>query len=255
MSGVLSKLKLVDLDQVCLHEAHECTRLLETSRAIEEEGVLRNPPLAVQMRDGRYLVIDGAHRTGSLHCIGCQRVPLQVVEEGEFELEAWSHAVAVGEWLDGLMQDPFLRCTEQWAGEPIAEMEMADGTVRYFYPAERVDDPIVRLEAWHKVVTAYTEVQSVTRVAPSAPYLIRQGTVLMRYPACTLGQLEEVVMADHVMPAGVTRFTVPGRLLNLRIPLGVLTVEAVDGAEWERLCGQWESGLRLYSEAVYLCEV
>jgi len=255
MTSVLSTLKLIEIEKICLHEAHECMRLLETSRAIEEDGMLRNPPLAVQMRDGRYLIIDGAHRTGSLHCIGCHRVPVQVVEEGEFKLEAWYHAVPVGEWLRTLQADSFLRFTEQREGEPVAEMDQADGTTLFIYPAERPDKPINRLEAWHRIVMSYSSAHSVTRVAPSTPHVVQADTVLMRFPACHLSQLEEVVMTGNVMPAGVTRFTVPGRLLNLRIPLDLLKSERYDRSDWERLCAQWAGSLRLYSEAVYFCEV
>lgn len=255
MTSVLSTLKLIEIEKICLHEAHECVRLLETSQAIEADGMLRNPPLAVLMRDGRYLIIDGAHRTGSLHCIGCHRVPVQVVEEGEFMLEAWYHAVPVGEWLTMLQADPFLRFTERRDGEPIAEMDREDGTTLFIYPAERAHDPIVRLEAWHRVVTSYSSAYSVTRVAPHMPHLIQADTVLMRYPACNLYELEEVVLSGNVMPAGVTRFTVPGRLLNLRIPLDLLKGDAYDQEDWERLCAQWAGSLRLYSEAVYFCEV
>ena len=251
MIDVLTTLQLVDLNDVCLHEAHEDSRLLETSRAIAKDGVLRHPPLAVRIRDGRYLIIDGAHRTGSLRCLDCVRVPLQVVEEGDFSLEAWFHAVPVGEWQEAVRCDPqFVLSETRLAGEPLAEMVEADGSITCIYPAS----PSERLSAWQRLVASYSQAHAVNRIAPSRPHVVQPGTVLLRYPACTLQELEEAVLAGDVMPAGVTRFTVAGRLLNLCIPLEVLQETSFAPERWERLLEHWAGSLRLYSEAVYFCE-
>lgn len=268
MIDVLTTLQLVDLKDVCLHEAHEESRLLETSRAIEKDGMLRHPPLAVRMRDGRYLIIDGAHRTGALRVLGCVKVPLQVVEESDFTLEAWFHAVPVGEWQEAVRRDPSLRLTELRESEqPLAEMVEADGSLTYIYAAsssqsehsqsshmQSSSSRSARLHAWQKLVAAYTTAHAVNRIAPTRPHVVQPSTVLMRYPACTLQDLEEAVLAGDVMPAGVTRFTVAGRLLNLCIPLEVLHEASFEAERWERLLDRWAGSLRLYSEAVYFCE-
>lgn len=60
--------------------------------------------------------------------------------------------------------------------------------------------------------------------------------------------------AGRVLPAGVTRFQINGRLLNLKIPLHLLHRDS-DVSEWERLRHVWRRSLRLYTEQVYLCEI
>ncbi|MFC4766592.1 ParB N-terminal domain-containing protein [Effusibacillus consociatus] len=255
MVDVSSKLQLVDIDQICLHEAHEPSRLVDTCEAIEEEGVLRHPPLAVLMRDGRYLILDGAHRTCALQNLGCRRIPVQVVEQDEFLLEAWVHLVPIGPWLGQLRDDSSLNwVTHISNGWPIAQLVEQDGQTYFLHPKGSEDDAFVRLDAWHRVVEAYSKEYPVQRMPESSNPPPEAGKVILRYPACSLSELEELVMAGRVLPAGVTRFVVSGRLLNLRIPLHLLT-DPLSPGEWERLCARWSESLRLYSEAVYYCEV
>ncbi|WP_157729352.1 ParB N-terminal domain-containing protein [Tumebacillus algifaecis] len=252
MIGVLSNLHLVKADDICLHEAHESKRLHLTSEAIREEGVLRHPPLAVRMRDGRCLIIDGAHRTCALQQLGCRYIPLQLVEAHDFTLEAWHHLVPVGPWLDDLQLDPTLQfTTERPDGQPLAELVKSDGSVLYLSCGAEEN----RFQAWHRIVGAYSEEYRVNRLAPHASYQLDAHHVVLRYPAVRLDELETAVFAGQLMPAGVTRFSVRGRLLNLRIPLSLLFDEERAHEEWAKLCMYWSNTLRLYSEAVYLCEV
>ncbi|ARU61540.1 hypothetical protein CBW65_11360 [Tumebacillus avium] len=281
MYDAISQLKVVDMDQLCLHETHECVRLDKTCQSILVEGVLRNPPLAAKMKDGRYLILDGAHRTCSLQKLGCLRSVVQLVHDDFFQLESWHHVVPTGDWLDQLLQDPLLRVetatsltaesvsllTADFAQtlntesanlvaiEPVATLVDSTGTEYFFYPASAADDPSSRLNAWHQIVTSYCRDHSVQRIAAGEVSIPSPGHVLLRYPATTVEELDALVTANQVMPAGVTRCIVQGRLLNLRVPLDLLTAPDFQEDVWEGLCDRWKQSLRLYSEAVYLCEV
>ncbi|TCP55764.1 hypothetical protein EV586_103418 [Tumebacillus sp. BK434] len=276
MYDAISQLKVVDIDQLCLHETHECVRLDKTCQAILVEGVLRNPPLAAKMKDGRYLILDGAHRTCSLQKLGCLRSVVQVVHDDYFQLESWHHIVPTGAWVDQLLEDPLLRieCAPLQiaapaapaaslasgsaafsAVQPVATLVVATGTEHFIYPATDVDDPSARLNAWHQIVTSYCRDHSVQRIAAGEVAVPSHGQVLLRYPATTVEELDALVTANQVMPAGVTRCIVQGRLLNLRVPLDLLTAPDFQADVWAGLCDRWKQSLRLYSEAVYLCEV
>lgn len=289
MYDAISQLKVVDMDQICLHETHECVRLDKTCQAILVEGVLRNPPLAAKMKDGRYLILDGAHRTCSLQKLGCLRSVVQLVHDDFFQLESWHHVVPTGDWLDRLLQDTSLRiepapllatesthvlatdsalllATQSASNsatessslptiEPVATLVDSAGTEYYLYPATAADDPSARLNAWHQIVTSYCRDHSVQRIAAGEVTIPSPGHVLLRYPATTVEELDALVTANQVMPAGVTRCIVQGRLLNLRVPLDLLTAPTFQQDVWEGLCDRWKQSLRLYSEAVYLCEV
>lgn len=56
------------------------------------------------------------------------------------------------------------------------------------------------------------------------------------------------------MPAGVTRFIIDNRLLNLGIPLSLLLDKEFNDKLWDKLIHQWNKSLRLYTTPVYVCE-
>lgn len=253
---VLSTLQLVDVDKVCLHEEHEHVRLRKTCMRIASDGVLRHPPIAMKMTDGRYLILDGAHRTYALKDLGCQRIPVQVVRPDEVDFYAWSHLIEAGAWLDQLKSEPAI-CwhSECDKSNPIAEL--ATETENYYLYAKNNEKGLLsaRVEAWHSVVNTYRKDYPVQRIASEQHQQVPHGMVMLRYPISTLQELEEIVLSGMVMPAGVTRVLVNGRLLNLNIPLEFLTNRSFDQEAWMRQKEKWSQSLRLYAEAVYLCEV
>ncbi|PWK15717.1 ParB N-terminal domain-containing protein [Tumebacillus permanentifrigoris] len=250
----VNSLQVVDLDRIRFHEEYEPHRLDVTSYAIRMEGVLRHPPIAMQMRDGSYLILDGAHRTHSLEALNCKRAVLQVVNAEQFALESWSHAVPSGGWLEELRQAPEI----EWREEPGADVALAEvveeGGVRSFlYPAGGRRDLESRLHAWTIIVDSYTKKLPVQRFS-QCDGVPQAGRVHFCYPAWSIEELEETVLRERVMPAGVTRCVVEGRILNLRIPLDLLLQSQLDVERWEQLMEQWGRSLRLYTESVFLCE-
>src|SRR5690349_17112386 len=109
MSEVLMSLKLIEIDKLYLHEEHEPSRLERTSQSIKHDGFLRHPVLVTEMRDGRYLVLDGVHRIGALRLLGCSKVPVQVAQKTEFSIEAWHHLVRADTGVNQLFQDTSLK--------------------------------------------------------------------------------------------------------------------------------------------------
>ncbi|WP_139490118.1 ParB N-terminal domain-containing protein [Brevibacillus dissolubilis] len=263
--SVLSSLQLVETQQICLHEEHETSRLTHTSMTLVQDGVLRHPPLAMQMTDGRYLILDGAHRTAALQHLGSRYIPVQVVKQDELRLDAWEHIVAIGSWFHELKKHPELawHTTPIDGQRPIAEVINSSGETYYLYLKghESGEQPHLSdtLRVWHSIVGSYSKTYAVLRRPRGTVQKSAEGTVCLRYPVYAVEELEQLVAQGHVMPAGVTRFLVSGRLLNLGIPLSMLMEqEQVDQADhqgrWMELCRQWENKLRLYMEPVYLCE-
>ncbi|RAP26376.1 transcriptional regulator [Brevibacillus laterosporus] len=255
---VLASLRVVDIDQICFHEAHEEARLLHTCQLIQDEGVLRHTPLASQLSDGRYLILDGAHRTLALKKLQCSRAVVQMVHLDNCHLGAWNHLLPVGEWMSQLKNHAALywsKESENQYGAPLAEFIEHDGNTSFVY-SKAGDEKLTRLKDWHSIVDSYNNSFPVKRLPQdNGLQLPLLGEVLLRFPCYSLQQLEEIALAGHIMPAGVTRCMVEGRLLNLRIPLEFLTSQVFRQDEWNELLSRWKKSLRLYSEAVYLCEV
>jgi L-serine kinase (ATP) / ParB family transcriptional regulator, heme-responsive regulator len=253
---ILSSLRLVNIGQLELHEDHEPSRLTATCAAIQDEGVLRHPLLAVQSSSGSYLVLDGVHRTKTLEALGCKRAPVQVVSPEEVILQSWVHQVSKGFWMSEVFEDPYLHITPLKKKETalLAEVEEADGNRLYIYPATGAGEK-ERMEAWRRLVKAYSSRHAVTRIPPDEAEPPAKGRVLVRHAPASLAMVKETVRRGEVMPAGVTRFIVPNRLLNVRVPLDFLTREKPNLDQWQQFCSQLEGNLRHYTESVYLCEV
>ncbi|AMA71824.1 MULTISPECIES: ParB N-terminal domain-containing protein [Aneurinibacillus] len=255
MDDILSSLRLIDIKKICLHEEHEHTRLAQTCAAISTDGVLRHPPLAMQMSDGRYLILDGAHRTNALQNLGCKRIAVQIIEREEIQIGSWDHVIPMGEWLEQLKNHPSIRWqTERVKSAPIVQV-VTDTNKYYVYEGAAESSPLTRLAIWHLIVNAYRKDYSIKRIISGHEYHVEKGMVRLCYPAYTLQEIESIVLSGAVMPAGVTRVVVNGRLLNLNIPLSYLMAGSLNQAEWEQKKEQWARALRLYAEAVYLCEV
>ncbi|MEJ8545272.1 ParB N-terminal domain-containing protein [Brevibacillus borstelensis] len=254
MSEVLLSLRLIELDKMSLHEEHEPSRLERVSQSMKEDGFLRHPVLATEMRDGRYLVLDGAHRIGALRLLGYCKVPVQVARREDFSVEAWHHIVPANGGVRQLFQDASL----DWAtgGEAARQrqgwLEIVDERGNVSAPGFGGQQDL--LQVCHKVVSTYSASGAVKRVPAGTCRLPDSGMLLIRFKPLSFGELERVIEEGRVLPAGVTRFQINGRLLNLKIPLRLLHRES-DAAEWEKLRNMWRRSLRLYTEQVYLCEI
>ncbi|HEU4962904.1 MAG TPA: ParB N-terminal domain-containing protein [Bacilli bacterium] len=255
MSHVITSLALLDPHSIRFHESHENVRLEKVCRSIEQEGSLRNPPLVSVLDNGDYLLLDGAHRMMAMLALNCQRVAVQVVPDQQIGLDAWDHIVPSGDWWALLKQDDSIA----WSDEPLdgrllARVTEANGSVHYLYPSEPGEDLFTHLDAWHRIVVLYQHEYIVRRVPHGVDLQPGNGEVLLSYPEYTLGELKQVVQAGRLMPAGVTRSMVQGRLLNLHIPLELMRAEQFQAEEWERMLQNWSQSLRFYTEPVYMCE-
>lgn len=253
MNDILCNLQVVEATQIRLHETHEDVRLESLCQSLEEEGVLRNPPIAVKTQDGQYLIIDGAHRTQAMKMLGYEKILVQVVEPSQLSIGCWEHVVPVGEWWTSLQEDPLFRWEEEPTSEPpIAEFVEANGRHRCLYPTGDVSHLMQRLPLWHRVNQSYASKVVVNRQPHGWCDVPMENTVLIRFQNCTLEDLETVVAAGEVMPAGVTRFEIEGRLLNVCVPLQLLK-EFGEHALNEFLDDR-RKRLRYYSKSVFCCE-
>ncbi|MHA4262419.1 ParB N-terminal domain-containing protein (plasmid) [Bacillus cereus] len=254
MGNIISSLDLLHPNQIYFHESYESKRLEKICRVIENEGVLRNPPLVSELKDGSYLLLDGAHRMMAMIELGCKRIAVQVVPDEKVQLHAWNHILPTGEWLDSLKKNPMII----WADKPLENKRLlvkvteANGQEYFLYPNDLSNNLFPHLDAWHSIVNLYQHDYNVCRHANDSTVCPSSGEVLMSYPEYSLVELRKVVEAKLLMPAGVTRTKISGRLLNLRIPLHVLRTETYPAAEWESLCDDWSKYLRHYNEPIYV---
>ncbi|MFC7439779.1 ParB N-terminal domain-containing protein [Laceyella putida] len=254
---VLAALRRIPVHDLRLHEAHEPGRLRKTCDSILRENMLRHPILATPMDEG-YLVLDGAHRLESLRNLGCDYAPVQMIGRDQLALSAWDHLVPDGDWLDEWITEAAVNCVPLTEGGSL-NGEVLVTLIRHNQPyaillKEEGDLKGKRLSLWRQLVETYSRRFKVIRLSQPTGMHDDVNRVCIQHVICDLDEVMETVKRGEVLPAGVTRFLVEGRLLNLCIPLQLLVDHPLAEREWQRSLAHWRSHLRSYTEKVYLCE-
>ena len=255
MIPALGRLQLVELSRLVLHEAHDPARLDRVWADVEQEGVQRNPVIVAPC-EGLYLVLDGAHRVHALRGLDVRFALVQCVELPE-------RAVSWGHLLDAASLEAVFRSAEgievsETPPErtPLAEARFHDGA--RLFVTDREEGLASEVRALWALQAAYPRGEVVRRVDPGKPVELSTMEAMLLYRCFTPGELVEVVSGGGVLPAGITRFTVEERVLNVRYPLELLAEggSAARNAELEAFVGEaWRRNrVRRYTEPVVLFE-
>ena len=255
MLSSLGDLRVVPLGSLILHEDHDRKRLVRLRDRLREERVQRNPVI-VSPYEGRYLVLDGAHRVHALREIGCSLVLVQMVELPE-RADGWGHLMDVESLLPTL---DLVKGIEVSAGEPedglLARIET--GKDERLFVRSTEEGLIREARALCGLWKAYPGDVPVRRLDPSGPVRLAEDEAVIFYRGFTPKELAEIVRAGMVLPAGITRFRIPERVLGVRFPLEKLEngdPEERDAELRAFVKESWEANrIRYYGEPVVLFE-
>ena len=271
----LPRLEILPVEDLILHEFHDHQRTPPIIRSIEEDGMLRNPPVVVPLNDGsgRFMVLDGANRTTALRDMGVLHTIAQVVpaDDPGLELTPWNHVI----W--GVRTDILLdwACTVPGLSlhpsneenlfrglldvRSLAMLHLADGRIFTVFTQEI--ELIHRVQMLNKLVNCYAKRTSMDRttnytIEPlQSLYTELSGLVLL--PPFRIDDVLYLASQGHLMPTGSTRFTVTGRALRINFPLEILNngqslaQKNTWLQEWlqDRLSGK---RVRYYAEPVFM---
>jgi hypothetical protein len=249
----LEDLRLVELGQLILHEAHDEDRLVRLRERIEIEGEQRNPVI-VSSQGECCLVLDGAHRVRALEELGYPLILAQFAEPPE-RAESWGHLLK-GVSLPELRAVEGIEASEERPGDaPLAEVETSQGTI---FLSARKEGLLAQVQALWGLQSLYPEGVVVRRVELDGKERPAEGEAFIRYRPFTAAELVEIVRSGSVLPAGITRFRVRERVLGVRYPLekmkdGDVSARNAELAEFIR--SRWEENrVRYYGEPVVLFE-
>lgn len=248
-----------------MHEAREPARLGALRESIAADGVQSHPVIAAPYGDD-HLVLDGAHRVGALSSLGCRLALVQEVELPE-KAESWTHileAPGIPEKLSGRLRslEPEMegveltrgaRCEGELPLGVLAAVETEEGCLAL----GGVGPVCKQARALWTLQEAYPEGVAVRRVVPGEPVEPSESRVAVYHRRFSLAELAEVVRDGETLPAGVTRFSVPERVLGVRFPLEHMRGGPEEGnRELERFVQEiMERGrVRRYNEPVVLFE-
>lgn len=271
----LPLLAILPVDKLLLHEHHDQQRSPDLIKSIEQSAVLRNPPIVVPLRDrtGRYLVLDGAHRSLVFKELAIPHILAQVVEPDDpgLDLNPWNHVIWEYEtqaFIENIRAIPNLELEakdhpdarqELQDKQALALLRLPDGETLAAYPPS--NDLVTRVDLLNKVVDTYTNRGRLDRTGLSEMEalikLYPQLTGLVILPRFRVEDVLYLAGVDRLLPAGSTRFTIAPRALHVNYPLKELraekSLEEKDAAlqDWlqERVASK---SVRYYAEPTYL---
>jgi phosphoglycerate dehydrogenase-like enzyme len=264
-------LQVVPLDKVFPHEKVDPRRVEKLVRRFEVENRLSNPPVVAQAGD-RYVVLDGATRTAALKELGYPHVIVQVaVAKEQLGLHTWMHAIrqTKSAHLIKLLQNlPEISLVETNPNKVLDEMmqhgglchlQTIEGQVFLIQHVQGMN----RLDALNKLTEAYIGAYNVTRTLTDdmgqLQHEIPDLAALMVFPEYSVDQVLQIAQAGRVLPAGITRFIIPGRVLRLNADLRHLKSEQSlsEKNKWlhQLLVDKLDKNkIRYYQEPVYLLD-
>ena len=244
------RLRIVPLDRILLHEAHDAKRVERVMAAMRQDGYLRNP-IIVTERQGHYVQLDGATRSMALGEMGvpCALVQIVSYEDPEVSLSSWNHVLvdfpAQRLWAEiGAMEGlscapcdpaqigPALQARN--APAPVRPEDSGNHQALLGIISREGEGLLVSVEGELKgqlgqlssVVAVYRGQAEVRRVAD-----LELGGLISQHPDLSavvgFAQLEpedvfHCAFNRAKLPMGITRHLVGGRALGVDVPLEVL---------------------------------
>jgi phosphoglycerate dehydrogenase-like enzyme len=266
-------LELVPTESVIPHEQIDEKRVARLVERLEEDGRLVNPPVTTYW-EGKYIVLDGATRSTAFKRLGYPHVIVQVVDSNrdDFELHTRYHAISSDQVFTNLQQHlqaiPHLQLTPL-ASDQLQSVFNDPRTLCYFMDRTgnatlaQVTDEAHKLPVMNELVASYTDWGRVERtLLTDLPRLLAQFpdmTAVAIFPQFKPETVFSVASRGDLLPAGLTRFIIPGRILRLNAELERLKKDEplAEKRAWfnqfleEKLS---RSRLRYYQEPVILLD-
>lgn len=271
----LPDLEIVPVEALFPHERVDDARAEPLMLRLQQEGLLRNPPVVIPAgdRSERFVVLDGANRTLALRRLKVPHVLVQVAHAGasQVELQTWNHVLqtcGATQLLEALEAHPEIALIPSdleraefgvRAGASLAYLALADGQVREVVGETHPLD--WRVRNLNRLVASYQGLCRVERVSagPSrglrAVYRDLAGLIVFR--PFTVEEVVACALAGDLLPAGLTRFIVSPRALRVGYPLERLAADQplpekrLALVEWlrARVAGRH---VRYYAESTFL---
>ena len=220
-------LAVIPLDKVFPHELIDPRRVENLIEKINASDVFTNPPIVVQSKD-YYVVLDGATRVSAFKKLGYPHIIVQVLKDrNKYKLDTWFHAIRkidtkiLLNLLDELPEITMVKSDLKTVQAEMVEhgglcyLQTMDKTVYHIQP----NGDINHLDALNKLTDIYIQASHVTRTLhDDIDILLNEFpdlTGVVAFPVFTLDQVLQITDAGNVIPSGITRSIISGRVMRL----------------------------------------
>lgn len=257
-------LRIVPVSSLRPHEEHDSQRSQPLIERIRTETVMINPPLVAPMRDGEFVILDGANRFHVFSHLGYPHILVQVAsyESGFVHLSNWQHAIAgwnMDKFIEQIEQIPQVRLDETEEAKPIARILSRTGDVVTVQCTAATPNAInatlcqvvsiyQRNAKLHR--TASTDAEEVWTAFPDA-------FAQIAFPPYTPADIVAAAQQLAYLPPGISRHIVEGRALRVNYPLAALCDETLSLEQKNADLRLWMQNklanrqVRYYAEATY----
>jgi hypothetical protein len=268
----LPDLRILPANALIPHEDCDPRRVVRLSKRLEEDGILKNPPVVTSIPDcENYVVLDGANRALSFVKLAIPHIIAQLVsyQESGVEVDTWYHVVAgmdITEFENALTLITGLHlqeCSLEDARSALANHQAA----AYIISAEgvrMVSNSSTTLKhdtaLLNALVSVYKGKADIYRASNDIweiqkPYY-PNITALVVFPRLSPADIIHAAQSGEMIPTGITRHIIPHRALNINFPMDVLqkdwSLEQKEAwlQDWlmERMAA---NAIRFYSESTF----
>lgn len=271
----LPHLEVVPLESLVLHEHHDPQRTPPLKESLFTSGILRNPPIVLQIsaKEDRYIVLDGANRVMAFIEAEIPHIVVQVVQIGDpdLELASWNHVI----WgippvklLSLVRETPKIKIKSARAERNnfglthtyhVASIQLPDEKIYFAFTSVR--NPEDRVIALNAIVDSYRILAQIDRTMVCQIELLftlyPQLSGLVILPSFTIEDVIDFVDAGYRFPPGVTRFKISPRVLRINYSLDALKAPITTAEKkknfqnWLQSCLEQKS-VRYYAESTFV---
>jgi len=258
----LPRLELIPVRRIRFHERPEHRRTKKLVGRLSREGMLRNPPIVAEIGEEDYLLLDGANRVSAFAELRYREVPAQIVDyaDPEILLTGWHHLLLEPEKLELERRYREIEALEvreiRGPGESTGHLGKAGEAVERalafrqvyavwmdragrtwgLYPAGPAPSVVERMQMLTRIIACYENRSALERVKLAAYDDLPTVTAgreheLCLFPTLTKEELVALVRIGELIPTGITRHIIPGRVLGLNLDLAFLREAPAGGSD------------------------
>ena len=262
-------LQIVPMEQVLLHEKTDPRRVDRLVARLDADGILANPPIVIKS-DKNYVVLDGATRTVAFKELNYPHIVVQVVSpDNGVSLRTWYHVICsvTQSELVGILE--IIPEVELVKSNPQKVLDEMDNSLCYLHTAAddvfviKVAPGVNPFQALNRLTETYIASTHVERTLNHDMAKLKNDfpnlAALVVFPEYTIDRVLKIAQSGQLMPAGITRFIIKGRVLRLNADLNYLKSDRplAEKNEWlqQLVVEKWGNGaVRYYEEPVYLLD-
>lgn len=271
----LPDLRIVPILSIIDHEFNDAQRTSPLVERLRADGILKNPPIVTPLDDGdpRFVVLDGANRSTALQQLGYTHVVVHVVRyrPPHVTLSTWHHAVA---GLDPIEFSDAIHAVSGLSLEPIDLLQARAGLARreFIVYIVRADGAVFAartesraLREQNRLLNAMVDTyklrgaihRTISDELREMEALYPDLTGLVVFPNYEAAEVLALARDGELLPPGLTRHLIQGRVLRINYPLSELAAPDSLEAKNARL-REWIEAkaasreIRFYGESTFL---